>query len=172
MPLRVQKLDDRSLLAPFSARRLRCVWPAERLRRAAGIGLVLALAAGFSTSARAQDKDGPADEGGRFVFHAADGAVLRLDRTSGQVSSCVKQEAGWACYAVADERAALEAEITRLGAENARLKESLLAKQMPLPSAPSGDASIEIRGPGVERIKAFALHLWERLAQTFSGPRP
>ena len=44
--------------------------------------------------------------------------VLRLDTRTGTVSTCTKNGAGWACYAVPDERTALDAEIGRLQAES------------------------------------------------------
>ena len=47
----------------------------------------------------------------------ADG-VLRLDTRTGAVSTCNNSGAGWACYAVPDERAAMDAEIGRLQARH------------------------------------------------------
>lgn len=139
-------------------------------------GLAIAGLLIASSAAGAQDR--PDSANGRFAFHASasDGSVLRLDRTTGQVSSCAKQASGWACYAIADERAALDAEIGRLQAENARLKEALLGKNVPLPGArdasapnpgPKGDASIEIRGPGMERIREFADQAWKKAVSFF-----
>lgn len=161
------------------------------LSRAAGLAGLVLLGLGHVALAQGPANDRPDNGGGRYVFHKApgnDGAVLRLDRNSGQVSSCTKQDAGWACYAVADERAALEAEIARLQSENGRLKEAALAKSQPLPqrdstkappvqnsavdgrcktASPLGDATIEIRGPGVDRIKEFASHAWQRMVEIF-----
>ena len=62
------------------------------------------------------------------------GQLLRLDGRTGQVSLCGRAAAGWACQAVPDERAALEAEIARLQDDNAALKKELLARGLPLPS--------------------------------------
>lgn len=172
-----------------------------RMRRAYGAGVlfgVMALAyAALPLPARAAT-DLPDSENGRYTFHAAPDGVLRLDRTRGEVSTCTRQAAGWACYLVADERAALESEIARLAAENGRLKEALLANKLPLPnqkgagampgetksgavngdagkvqnSAPkAGDYSIEISGPGIDKLKAFAQQAWKRISGAFSPPR-
>ena len=55
--------------------------------------------------------------------------VIRLDTRTGAVSTCSNGGAGWACYAVPDERAALDAEIGRLQADNERLKTELAARE-------------------------------------------
>ena len=44
--------------------------------------------------------------------------MIRLDTRTGAVSTCTNSGNGWACYAVPDERAALDAEIGRLEADN------------------------------------------------------
>ena len=71
--------------------------------------------------------------------------MLRLDTRTGAVSLCAKKDAGWACNAVPDERAALENEIARLQRENGALKKDMLARGLPLPggvaSAPSANSS-------------------------------
>jgi hypothetical protein len=55
---------------------------------------------------------------------------------TGQVSFCAADGRVEACQAVPDERTALEAEIARLGAENAAPKKDPLAR----PSLPDGEA--------------------------------
>ena len=57
-------------------------------------------------------------------FPVADG-VVRLDTRTGAVSTCSNAGAGWACYSVPDERAALDAEIGRLQADNEKSKTEL-----------------------------------------------
>ena len=64
----------------------------------------------------------------RAVDRSPDG-VLRLDTRTGAVSTCSNTGAGWACYAVPDERAALDAEIGRLQADNEKLKAELAARE-------------------------------------------
>lgn len=166
----------------------------RRGARVAVLAFAVLFAAGPAV-AQSPTQDRPDNPGGRYVFHRADDALLRLDRASGEVSSCIKQDAGWACYAVADERAALDAEIARLRSENVRLKEALLARNIPLPgrdaggasaganvnsdkpgdrtadAKPSSGASIEIRGPGLDRIQEFAGAAWKRVVELFRDVR-
>jgi len=72
----------------------------------------------------------PDGENGRYALSpAGDGAMIRLDTRTGTVSNCNNSGAGWACYAVPDERAALDAEIGRLQADNDKLKAELAARE-------------------------------------------
>lgn len=87
---------------------------------------VLALAvalAGFPAIAAAQST--PDSENGRYTFTAIADGVLRLDTRTGQLASCHNRIAGWSCYAVPDERAALDTEIGKLQGENIGLKSEL-----------------------------------------------
>lgn len=63
-----------------------------------------------------------APESERYTLQPAEGGFLRLDRKTGAVSFCAAREGVSVCRLGADERAALETEIERLRAENARLK--------------------------------------------------
>jgi hypothetical protein len=58
----------------------------------------------------------------------ADG-VIRLDTRTGAVSTCSNNGNGWACYAMPDERKAMDQEIGRLEAENEALKAELAARE-------------------------------------------
>src|SRR5260370_18457928 len=58
----------------------------------------------------------PDTENGRYALAPVAGGVLRLDTRTGAVSTCNNTGAGWACYAVPDEPAALAAQIGRLPA--------------------------------------------------------
>ncbi|GLK85188.1 hypothetical protein [Ancylobacter defluvii] len=49
-----------------------------------------------------------------FTMQPVEGGVLRLDTRSGTMSFCASRSGVWRCEAMPDERAALEAEITRL----------------------------------------------------------
>lgn len=103
----------------------------------------------------------PDRDNGRFSFRDVSDGVLRLDSRSGQVSLCNKREAGWACHALPDDRAALEEEIARLERENAALKKALAARGVPLPDGvakvPSDDE--------LDRTMAVFEKMWRRLAQ-------
>ncbi|MDO9563901.1 MAG: hypothetical protein Q7J60_19965, partial [Bradyrhizobium sp.] len=70
----------------------------------------------------------PDSEKGRYSMSTVGDGVVRLDTRTGAVSTCSNGGSGWACYAVPDERAALDAEIGRLQADNARLKADLAAR--------------------------------------------
>src|SRR6476619_3477618 len=74
----------------------------------------------------------PNTENGRYALSPIADGVLRLDTRTGAVSTCNISGTGWACYAVPDERAAmdteigrLQADVVRLQAENERLKADL-----------------------------------------------
>lgn len=90
--------------------------------RSTALTLCLALA-GFSAPAVAQST--PDTENGRYAFTAIADGVLRLDTRTGQLASCHNRIAGWSCYLVPDERAALDAEIGKLQGENLALKSEL-----------------------------------------------
>src|SRR5689334_22083028 len=71
----------------------------------------------------------PDTENGRYTLQPSGDGMVRLDTRTGAVSNCSNSAAGWACYAVPDERAALDAEIGRLQAENTKLKEQLASRE-------------------------------------------
>jgi hypothetical protein len=75
------------------------------------------------TNAAAQSL--PDAENGRYALSPVTDGVIRLDTRTGAVSTCSNSGAGWACYTVPDERAALDAEIGRLQADNERSKGEL-----------------------------------------------
>lgn len=143
----------------------------------------------------------PDGENGRYTFSATADGVLRLDTRTGQVSSCLRKAGDWACHAVPDERAALDAEIGRLVAENARLKEALAAsgagagkidEALPKSDRSESDRSgkgqlkpgddqreraqnrIEIPLPSdadLERAMSFLENVWRRLVEMASRVR-
>src|SRR5437868_2070181 len=71
----------------------------------------------------------PDTENGRYTLSPVADGVIRLDTRTGTVSTCSNSGTGWACYTVPDERAALDAEIGRLVADNDRLKAELAARE-------------------------------------------
>ena len=80
----------------------------------------------------------PDRENGRYALSPVTDGVIRLDTRTGDVSTCTNTGTGWACYAVPDERAALDAEIGRLQADNEKLKAELAARE---PSSPARSTS-------------------------------
>lgn len=146
--------------------------------------LTLMLCLGGIGVARAEPM--PDSENGRYVLSPVTDGVIRLDTRTGDVSTCSNSGAGWACYAVPDERAALDAEIGRLQAENEKLKAQLAAREPtvsgkvdePLPKSDSlkkpepkvaeGERKIEIPLPSdrdMDRVMAFLEQAWRRLVE-------
>jgi hypothetical protein len=128
----------------------------------------------------------PDTENGRYALSAVNDGVIRLDTRTGAVSTCSNNGNGWACYAVPDERAALDAEIGRLQADNEKLKAQLAAREPtvtgkidePLPKTDSlkkpepkiaeGERKIEIPLPSdrdMDRMMSFLEQAWRRLVE-------
>ena len=125
-------------------------------------------------------------ENGRYALAPVADGVLRLDTRTGAVSTCSNTGTGWACYAVPDERAALDAEIGRLLADNEKLKAELAARdptvtgkideplpktdplKKPEPKVADGERKIEIPLPSdrdMDRMLAFVEQAWRRLVE-------
>lgn len=125
----------------------------------------------------------PDGDNGRYSMTPIPEGVLRLDTRTGTVSTCSRNGAGWACYAVPDERSALDAEIGRLQAEVETLKgqvaagppvsgkiDEALPKSDSLkkgePKAAEGDRKLEIPLPSdqdLDRAMSFLEKAWRRL---------
>lgn len=125
----------------------------------------------------------PDGDNGRYSMTPIPEGVLRLDTRTGTVSTCSRNGAGWACYAVPDERSALDAEIGRLQAEVETLKgqvaagppvsgktDEALPKSDSLkkrePKAAEGDRKLEIPLPSdqdMDRMMSFLEKAWRRL---------
>jgi hypothetical protein len=71
----------------------------------------------------------PDTENGRYSLAPMNGGFVRLDTRTGVVSHCTDKGNGWACYALPDERAALDTEIGRLQSENEKLKTQLATRE-------------------------------------------
>jgi hypothetical protein len=144
------------------------------------VAAALAVSAGIVAAQSAPDS-----ENGRYTMTPIPEGVLRLDTRTGTVSTCSNNGAGWACYAVPDERSALDAEIGRLQTELEKLKgqlaagptvsgkiEDALPKSDPLkkaePKVAEGDRKIEIPLPSdqdVDRVMSFLERAWRRLIE-------
>jgi hypothetical protein len=139
------------------------------LMRLFALVLTLSLAA-FATAS--DEMATPDSENGRYSFSPLADGVLRLDTRTGQVSQCIRSDAGLVCNAVPDERSALENEIARLQDENATLKKELLARGLPVPGVPSPPAAKpyepEIKLPSdaeVDKVISFLEKVWRRLIE-------
>jgi hypothetical protein len=128
----------------------------------------------------------PDAENGRYALSPVAGGIIRLDTRTGAASVCSNTGTGWACYAAPDERAALDAEIGKLQADNEKLKAELAAKEAtvagkidePLPKTDSlkkpepkvaeGERKIEIPLPSdrdMDRMMSFLEQAWRRLVE-------
>jgi hypothetical protein len=155
----------------------------SKLSAATGGAVLMLLAAGVEPAA-AQPK--PDSHNGRYALSPVVDGVIRLDTRTGDVSTCTNTGTGWVCYAVPDERAALDAEIGRLQADNERLKAELAAREPtvtgktdePLPKTDSlkkiepklaeGERKIEIPLPSerdMDRVMSFVEQAWRRLVE-------
>ena len=83
---------------------------------------VIVLALCLAGSGQALAGALPETENGRYALSPTGDGVLRLDTRTGAISTCNNSGAGWACYAVPDERAAMDTEIGRLQADIVRLQ--------------------------------------------------
>jgi hypothetical protein len=87
------------------------------------------LAAGCMVGPVAAEEAAPDGDKGRYTMSTTPDGVIRLDTRTGAISTCSNATgSGWSCYAVPDERAAMDAEIGRLQAENERLKTQLASR--------------------------------------------
>ena len=129
------------------------------------LALTLLLAVPATATAQMMTPD---SENGRYSSYPIADGVLRLDTRTGQMSRCSRNDAGWACMTIPDERVALEAEIARLQDQNAKLKKELLARGLPVPgvSSPSVPEGPEFKLPSdaeVDKIFSFLEKVWRRL---------
>ena len=148
----------------------------------AAVVFALALPGAGATAGPAM----PDTENGRYALSTTPDGVLRLDTRTGAVSTCNNSGTGWACYAVPDERAALDSEIGRLQADNEKLKKELASREPvvtgkieePLPKSDSmkkgapkaaeGERKIEIPLPSdrdMDRMMSFLERAWRRLIE-------
>jgi hypothetical protein len=148
--------------------------------------LLIATAAFLFVSGAALAQTRPDTENGRYALSPTGDGVLRLDTKTGSVSTCTNSGAGWACYAVPDERAALDAEIGRLQADNEKLKAQLAERdgtvagktaealpksdtlKKPEPKVAEGGRKIEIPLPSdqdMDRAMSFLERAWRRLIE-------
>jgi len=151
-------------------------------RKSSTLG-VAAVIVGFCGIGVAIAQPMPDTENGRYALSPVADGVFRLDTRTGAVSTCSNAGAGWACYEVPDERAALDAEIGRLQADNEKLKAQLAAREpgktdeaLPktdqlkkaAPKTQEGERKIEIPLPSdrdLDRVMSFLEQAWRRLVE-------
>jgi predicted RNase H-like nuclease (RuvC/YqgF family) len=133
------------------------------------IFFVVALATCFGAIGKAAAEPATDSENGRYSFSRSANSMIRLDTRSGIVSQCNESDAGWACYAVPDERKALDEEIGRLQTENDKLKAQLASAGKEVsPGAAQKERKIEIPLPSdqdVDRVMSLLQRAWKRLVE-------
>ena len=147
--------------------------------------IMAASAFWFAAIGAAAADSAPDTENGRYTLAPAADGMIRLDTRTGTVSNCNNNGNGWACYAVPDERAAMDETIGRLQAENEKLKAQLAErettapgkneealpksdKQVGPPKAADGERKIEIPLPSdqdMDRVMSFVERAWRRLIE-------
>jgi hypothetical protein len=163
------------------------------MTRATLLTSIVALVSVLAVTDGAPAASMPDSENGRYVLSQVPDGVIRLDTRTGAVSTCNNGGAGWACYAVPDERAAYDAEIGRLQAENEKSKAEIeklkteLASRAPVADDKAAEASpksdapksaepkaaetprkIEIPLPSdrdMDRVMSFLEQAWRRLVE-------
>jgi hypothetical protein len=90
---------------------------------------LLAVALSYVGLASAAADSGPDTENGRYTLSQTADGFVRLDTRTGAVSTCSNNGSGWACYAVPDERTAMDETIGRLQEDNEKLKAQLAARE-------------------------------------------
>jgi hypothetical protein len=90
---------------------------------------LLAVALSYVGLASAAADSGPDTENGRYTLSQTADGFVRLDTRTGAVSTCSNNGKGWACYAVPDERKAMDETIGRLQEDNEKLKAQLAARE-------------------------------------------
>jgi len=152
----------------------------SKFSNAAAAAAIFWLGGAVTAAAQAM----PDTENGRYALSPVADGVIRLDTRTGAVSTCTNSAMGWACYAIPDERAALDQEIGRLQADNEKLKAQLAAQappgkiDEPLPKSDSlkppdpkvaeGGRKIEIPLPSdrdMDRMMSFIEQAWRRLKE-------
>ena len=163
--------------------------PSKFLAPVMAAAVVAGLCAGGIGGAAAQSMLDA--ENGRYALSPVADGVLRLDTRTGAVSTCNNTGTGWACYAVPDERTALDQEIGRLQTDNEKLRAQLAAREptvtgkideplpkeslpktdslkKPEPKIADGERKIEIPLPSdrdMDRVMSFLEQAWRRLVE-------
>jgi hypothetical protein len=163
------------------------------MSRATNLTSAVVLISALAGAGGAVAQSAPDSENGRYALSPISDGVIRLDTRTGAVSTCSNGGAGWACYAVPDERAAFDQEIGRLQAENEKSKAEVeklkaeLASRAPdaegktgealpksdslkkaEPKAVEGERKIEIPLPSdrdMDRVMSFLEQAWRRLVE-------
>lgn len=144
------------------------------------IGFLIAPGVALA-QAPALDAQINAEDAARYALNRDGDDLVRVDKTTGAMSRCVKREAGWACQIVPEERSAFESEIARLQDENSALKKQLAqSRAEPMPRSqnaePKGyrvpDAQLRLpTNEDIDRALAKVGRVWKRLVEMLNDAR-
>lgn len=129
---------------------------------------VLCGALSLATWTHAENPAPPTGEPGRYTMTPTEGGFLRLDTQAGSVSFCTVEDGLSLCHAGADEKAAFEAEISRLKRENAELRSKLSNAPTAQPRGSTGLPSEE----EFERTLSFAERFLRRMMKILREEAP
>jgi hypothetical protein len=130
--------------------------------------LILASLLVLATPAVAEDGISDAPKGaGRFAIQSSDGGFIRLDTETGAVSHCKRTNETWRCDAIAEDEAALQAQmkslsdqVTALAGEVAGLKNEI-ASLKAAPTLPKTELTPEEEHE-FDKAMSFAERLMKR----------
>ena len=132
------------------------------------LNIIAAILVCAAAPAPAQDAPVPS----RYSFNRVGDGFVRLDNVSGQVALCSPHTVGWACEAVAEDRAALEKEIARLQDEVAGLEKEVASLREPPPPRPPADLTPQSKNDNarqlredVGRARVAIENAWRRLVE-------
>lgn len=129
---------------------------------------LLCGALSLANPTRAENQAPAAGEPGRYTMTPTEGGFLRLDTQAGSVSFCTVKDGQALCRAGADEKAALEAEVSRLTRENAELRSKLAGAPTAQPNDLSGLPSDE----EFERTLSFTERFLRRMMKVLREEAP
>jgi hypothetical protein len=99
-----------------------------------------------------------------YVLKPIDGGYLRLESSTGRTSTCTGTAENLVCRSTPDERAALDAEITRLIDENRLLKTEIDANK----AGGTPTAQVELKLPSEAEVDK-AMSFLERIVKRFKS---
>lgn len=129
---------------------------------------LLCAAVSLAIPARAEDPAPIASEPEHYVMTPTEGGFLRLGTRSGSVSFCTVEAGHSLCRASADEKSALEAEISRLRRENAELRSSLSGTAT---TQPQGSSNLPSEAE-LERALSMTERVLRRMLKVFREEAP
>ena len=114
------------------------------------LSLTVVMLAMLAGGAHAQGYDGSPDD--RFTIVETASGIVRIDRETGEVSSCREMTGGWTCVIAADEREAYEAELDRLSLQNKELADRIAELEKRLAAKTPGASKTAPSGSDILRL--------------------